>query len=121
MNHAELEEVATEEKRNNAMPEIVAEVENLEQYNSIFLGYPIWYADMPRIIYSFLEQYDLSGKTIVPFVTSGGSGFSNTIQTIAEQEPDAIVVTDVLSISRTAVQDEEEEIVKWIKELGYLK
>lgn len=119
MDHAELEEVATEEKRNNAMPEIAAEVENLEQYNTIFLGYPNWYADMPRIIYSFLEQYDLSGKTIVPFVTSGGSGFSNTVQTIAEQEPDAVVVTDGLSISRTAVQDAEQEIIQWVNELGY--
>lgn len=76
---------------------------------------------MPRIIYSFLEQYDLSGKTIVPFVTSGGSGFSNTIQTITEQEPDATVVTDGLSISRTEVQDAEQEIIQWVNELGYSK
>ncbi|VYU58545.1 flavodoxin [Eubacterium callanderi] len=121
MDHGELEEVATEEKRNNAMPEITAEVENLEQYDTIFLWYPNWYADMPRIIYSFLEQYDLSGKTIVPFVTSGGSGFSNTIQTIAEQEPDATVVTDGLYISRTEVQDAEQEIIQWVNELGYSK
>lgn len=99
MNHEELEEVATKEKRNNAMPEIAAQVENIEQYETIFIGYPNWYADMPRIIYSFLEQYDLSGKTIIPFVTSGGSGFSNTISTIADLEPDANVETDGFSIS----------------------
>lgn len=121
MNHAELEEVATEEKRNDAMPEIAAGVENIEQYNTIFLGYPNWYADMPRIIYSFLDQYDLSGKTIVPFVTSGGSGFSNTISTIADLEPDAEVITDGLSISRNVVQDAEEDIVQWVKDLGYAK
>ena len=121
MNHADLEEVATEEKRSNAMPEIVAEIENIEQYNTIFLGYPNWYSDMPRIIYSFLDQYDLSGKTIVPFVTSGGSGFSNTISTIADMEPDAEVITDGLSISRDVVQDAEEDIVQWVKDLGYAK
>lgn len=118
MNHAELEEVATEEKRNNAMPEIAAEVQNIEQYDTIFLGYPNWYADMPRIIYSFLDQYDLSGKTIVPFVTSGGSGFSNTISTIADLEPDANVITDGLSISRNVVQDAEADIIEWVEGLG---
>ena len=121
MNHAELEEVATEEKRNNAMPEIAMQVENIEQYEIIFLGYPNWYADMPRIIYSFLEQYDLSGKTIIPFVTSGGSGFSNTISTITDLEPDANVITDGLSISRMAVQDAEQEIIQWVTNLGYAK
>ena len=121
MNHAELEEVATEEKRTNAMPEIAAQVENIEQYETIFLGYPNWYADMPRIIYSFLEQYDLSGKTIIPFVTSGASGFSNTIRSITDLEPDANVVTDGLSISRAAVQDAKQEIIQWINDLGYKK
>lgn len=119
MDHAELEEVATEEKSNNAMPEIAAEVENMEQYNTVFLGYPNWYADMPRIIYSFLDKYDLSDKTVVPFVTSGGSGFSDTINTITELEPEAEVITDGLSISRNVVQDAESDIIEWLKSLGY--
>lgn len=83
--------------------------------------YAIWYADMPRIIYSFLDQYDLSGKTIVPFVTSGGSGFSNTISTIADLEPDANVITDGLSISRNVVQDAEADIIEWVEGLGLSK
>lgn len=76
---------------------------------------------MPRIIYSFLDQYDLSGKTIVPFVTSGGSGFSKTISTIADLEPDANVITDGLSISRNVVQDAEADIIEWVKRLGLSK
>lgn len=119
MDHAELEEVATEEKRSNAMPEIAAEIENPEQYTTIFLGYPNWYGDMPRIIYSFLEQYDLSGKTIVPFVTSGGSGFSNTISTIADLQPNATVITDGYSVTRNKVQDAEQEMIAWVNDLGY--
>lgn len=119
MNHAELEEVATEEKRQNAMPEIAAQVEDMDQYTTVFLGYPNWYADMPRIIYSFLDQYDLSGKTIVPFVTSGGSGFSNTISTIQDLEPDATVITDGYSISRTRMEDAETGVMDWLTGLGY--
>lgn len=93
-------------------------VENLEQYDTIYLGYPNWYADMPRIIYSFLEQYDFSGKTIVPFVTSGGSGFSNTIRTIAELEPDANVITDGFSVSRNTVADAKQDIIDWLAGLN---
>lgn len=121
MDHAELEEVATKEKRDNAMPEISATVENIEQYDTIFLGHPNWYADMPRIIYSFLDQYDLSGKTIVPFVTSGGSGFSNTISTITDLEPNATVIKDGFSVNRNSVADAEQDIIKWLGDLGYTK
>ena len=71
---------------------------------------------MPMIMYSFLDQYDLSGKTIVPFVTSGGSGFSDAISTIEKMEPDADVVTDGLSISRNVVQDAEQDIIDWLSE-----
>lgn len=79
-------------------------------------GFPNWYYDMPMIMYSFLDQYDLSGKTIVPFVTSGGSGFSDAISTIVEMEPDATVITDGLSISRNVVQDAEQDIIDWLNE-----
>ena len=59
-------------------PEIANKVENMEQYDTIFVGFPIWWYVAPTIVNSFLEQYDLSGKVIVPFATSGGSGMGNT-------------------------------------------
>ena len=62
-------------------------MENLDSYDIIFLGYPNWNADLPMPLYTLLEQTDLSGKTIVPFTTHGGSGFSRTIQTIQELQP----------------------------------
>ena len=74
---------------------------------------------MPRILYSFFNDYDLSGKTVIPFVTSGGSGFSNTISTIEELEPEADVITDGFSVSRNTVQDAENDIIEWLKKLGY--
>ena len=71
------------------------------------------------VLYSFFKEYDFKGKTIIPFVTSGGSGFSDTISTIAELEPDATVVEDGYSVTRDVVQDAENEIVSWLKEQGY--
>ena len=83
--------------------------------------FPNWYYDMPMIMYSFLDQYDLTGKTVVPFVTSGGSGFSDAISTIKDMEPEADVVTDGLSISRNVVQDSESDIIEWLTEKGFIQ
>lgn len=69
------------------------------------------------ILYTFLEQYDLSGKTIIPFNTHGGSGFSGTIGTIRELEPGATVL-DGLSISRNDIQDARQEITDWVNGLN---
>ena len=81
-------------------PEIQDLPADLSGYDTLFIGYPNWNADLPMPLYTFLEEYDLSGKTIIPFTTHGGSGFSRTIDTIAELEPDAQVEEDGLAISR---------------------
>lgn len=119
--HSALEAIAQKEQQENARPEISGKVENIEQYDTVFFGFPNWYYDMPQIMYSFLDQYDLSGKTIVPFVTSGGSGFSDAISTIEQMQPDAKVVKDGLSISRNAVQNSEQDIMAWLKNKGYIQ
>lgn len=80
------------ENDEKARPALASHVENLDNYNVIFLGFPNWWYDMPMAVYSFLDEYDLSGKTIVPFCTSGGSGFSRSIDTIRELEPGATVL-----------------------------
>ena len=59
-------------------PEIAEEVENMGQYDTVFVGFPIWWYEAPRIIHTFLESYDFSGKTVIPFATSGGSGMGKT-------------------------------------------
>ncbi len=69
-------------------------------------------------VYTFLEEYDLGGKTIIPFVTHGGSGFSGTLNTIAELQPDAQVSENTLSLSRNSVADSEREVVLWAESLG---
>lgn len=108
------------ENRERPRPELASHIENLEDYEIIYLGFPNWYYDMPMAVYSFLDEYDLSGKTIVPFSTSGGGGFSNTISVIREEEPAAKVITDGFTVthSRTAGTTPE-EIGTWLSGLGF--
>lgn len=118
LDHDPLVDQAAEEQDEEARPELASQIENLDQYNTILLGYPNWWGDMPMPLYTFLEEYDLSGKTIIPFTVHGGSGFSNTVNTIAELQPGASVSEEGLSISRNSVADAEEEISSWAAGLG---
>ena len=73
------------------------------------------------ILYTFLEEYDLSGKTIIPFNTHGGSGFADTISTIADLQPQAEVLEDGFTVSRNDVQEAESDIIAWLNGLGNTK
>lgn len=115
--HETLVDQALDEQDRGYRPAIKDTVENMDDYEVIYLGYPNWWGDMPMILYSFLEQYDLTGKTIVPFNTHGGSGFSQTISVIAELQPNATVVQDGLTISRDHIQDAEQEIIDWTQKV----
>lgn len=115
--HDALLEFAYEEKAENARPELATQIENLDSYDVIFLGFPNWNADLPMPLYTFLETYDFSGKTIIPFTTHGGSGFSRTIETISGLQPGATVISDGLSISRNSVPEAEGEVVDWVNSL----
>lgn len=118
--HDPLLEFAYNERAEGARPELAAQMENLDSYDIIFLGYPNWNADLPMLLYTLLEQTDLSGKTIVPFTTHGGSGFSRTIQTIQELQPNATVISDGLSISRNGVAQAEGDVASWVSGLGLI-
>lgn len=110
-------DVGQQEQSDNARPALASQVENLDQYDTVFLGYPNWWGDMPMAVYSFLDEYDLSGKTIIPFVTHGGSGFSGTQNAIAELEPGATVL-DGLSVRDSGVADAQADVESWIAGLG---
>ena len=118
--HNELLQVAQEEIRQNARPEIDGTIENFDSYDTVFVGYPNWNADMPYILYTFFETYDFSGKTIVPFNTHGGSGFSDTQKTIAKLEPNATML-EGKSISRNSIEGAGQEIIDWLDSIGMLK
>lgn len=116
--HDPLLEFAYNERAEDARPALSAQIEKLDQIDVIFLGYPNWNADLPMPLYTFLEENDLSQKTIIPFVTHGGSGFSRTIQTIQSLQPDATVIENGLSVSRNDVSDAQAEVSSWIADLG---
>ena len=107
-----------EERNADARPELATHVENLDSYDVIFLGFPNWWGDMPMAMYSFLDEVDLSGKTIVPFVTSGGSGFSRTISTIESMESGS-TVQEGLSISGSSATGAQDQVNEWLSGLGY--
>ncbi|RHP30972.1 flavodoxin [Lachnotalea sp. AF33-28] len=110
-------DIAQEEKASDARPAIAETVEDFAQYDVVYFGFPNWWGDMPMILYTFLDDYDFSGKTIAPFVTSGGSGFSSTISAIESLEPDATVV-DGLSLSSSAAAEPSDEVTEWLSPAG---
>lgn len=116
--HDSLVDQAADEQDENVRPALKTTIDNLDDYDVIFLGYPNWWGDMPMPLYTFLEAYDFSDKTIIPFNTHGGSRFSSTISTIEELQPNATVIEDGLTISRNDVTDAESEIVDWVESLG---
>ena len=115
--HQELLEFAAAEMERNDRPELSTHIDNLDDYDVIFLGFPNWNADLPMPMYTFLEEYDLSGKTIIPFTAHGGSGFAGTISTISRLQPDAAVETDGFSVSRNSVADAQDDVIAWVQGL----
>jgi flavodoxin len=109
----EVVDFAQEEQAQDARPAIANTLENLEAYDTIYLGYPNWWGDMPMILYSFLDEYDLAGKTIAPFVTSSSSGLSGTVSSIQNAEQDA-TVTEGLSIRENDLDDTENAVSEWL-------
>ena len=97
-----------------ARPAISGSVENMEQYSIVFIGYPIWWGDAPRILSTFMESYDFSGKTIVPFCTSGGSGVGSSASNLEALTEGATW----LSGTRLNGGSSYETIVDWVNGLG---
>lgn len=117
-NYNDLLDIAQEEQNENARPILSTQIDNMEDYDTIFLGYPIWWGDMPMALYTFLDEYDLSGKIIAPFTTSGGSGLSGTPENIKDEEPNA-TVTEGLSIRDDDVESSQSEVDEWLYEIGF--
>lgn len=115
----ELFDYTKAEQDNDERPEISGSVENMEQYDTVFIGYPIWWYEVPQIIKTFLDDYDLSGKKVIPFNTHEGSRDGGTYDYIAEQEPDAEVLEGLPIRGGDMQKDQSETVQNWLKELGY--
>jgi flavodoxin len=116
-NYDETIDVGQSEKDNGIHPELSTHIENLDQYDTVFVGFPNWWYGMPMVMYSFFDEYDFSGKTVIPFCTSGGSAFSDAIEEIQNLEPGATVL-DGLHIGASSVTDAESSVNEWVAELG---
>lgn len=110
-------DIAKQEKQEGARPAIAGSIDNIDQYDVIYVGYPNWWSDMPMILYTFFDDYDLSGKTIAPFCTSGGGGLVNTVNSIREAEPDA-EVAEGLHINGSAASDPDQAVGEWLDHLN---
>lgn len=107
--------VAKQEKENNVRPQLSTIMENIESYDVIFLGYPNWWSDMPMAVYTFLESYDFSGKTIIPFCTHEGSGLSSTERSITDICKGATILKG-LALKGSVAQNSQDKATIAIKE-----
>ena len=103
-----------EQNDDDARPKIENTIDNIESYDTIYLGYPIWWGDVPKIILTFLDTYNLNGKTIVPFCTSGSSDISTSVNTLRNYNSNI----NVLDGRRFSTLNDESDISNWISELG---
>ena len=118
--HKELIDAAKKESDGDARPALATHIKNLKDYDVVFVGFPNWWYDMPQPLYTFFDEYDFSGKTVIPFCTHGGSRFSGAIKTIRELEPQATVL-DGYSVARDRVTDSKDGVLKWLEKIGMKK
>ena len=118
--HKALIDAAKAEIDNNARPKLATHIENLKDYDVVFVGFPNWWYDMPMPLYSFFDEYDFSGKTVIPFCTHGGSRFSGAIKTIRELEPKATVLNGY-AIARDRVPESKDGVLKWLEKIEMKK
>ena len=111
-------DLAKKEKADDARPQFKELSINPEDYDVIFVGYPIWWYTLPMMMYTFFETYDFSGKTLIPFNTHEGSGDSGTYKTIQELEPNATVL-EGLAIRGNKIADAQAEVKQWLETLKY--
>jgi len=112
-------EIATDEKNSNARPEIKGKVGNIDQYETIFIGFPIWWGTHPMAMATFLESHDLEGKTVIPFCTHGGGGVDQGFIDVQKLSPRANHRKG-LSLSGSRAGSAGSQIEKWLKECNVI-
>jgi len=110
---------AQEEKRTNARPELTDRVKHMDSYEVVYIGYPNWWGTVPMAVCTFLEAYDFSGKTMVPFCTHEGSGMGSSGRDIKKLCPNAKVLSG-LAIQGGSVNRADGELSSWLKKLGLI-
>lgn len=116
-NYNELLDIAQQEQDDDARPALAASIENWDDYDTIYLGYPVWWYDAPQIIKTFLETYNTSGKLLIPFCTSGGSSIEQTLPSIEQLASGATIATG-LTLDGDSVSSQLDQVDSWLGDLG---
>ena len=112
-------DIAQEEQANGARPAIAETVENFEQYDTVYFGFPNWWYGVPMALLSFLDHNDLSGKQVCLFCSHGTGGLANSVEIITEAVPDAEISDNIFDCYEEEAAGSEEVIIEWVNELGY--
>lgn len=107
-----------EEMNAGTLPELVASDLDVSQYDTVFIGYPVWATNAPQAIFSFLSQYDLSGKTVIPFCTHDGYGAGSSYSDIAEAIDGETAFLDGLAIEAPDVPESADTVESWLRDIG---
>ncbi|MDR0711175.1 MAG: NAD(P)H-dependent oxidoreductase [Prevotellaceae bacterium] len=106
--------VAKKEQQDSARPPLAAEVKDMAAYDVVFVGYPNWWGTMPQVLFTFLEKYKLSGKTVVPFCTHGGGRWGRSLNDMKKRCPDATIL-EGLAIGGNMSRRSKDDVVKWLQ------
>jgi len=112
---------AREEFNNNFRPALANKIENLENYDTVFLGFPIWFSSVPMVILTFLETHDLSNKTVIPFSTRGGGNIGESVERVRKALPNSTVLDGFHDINRANFSQARELTENWMKNAGYCR
>ena len=113
-----MKEKAKEQQDNEEKPELASRIQSFENYQTLFFVYPIWHDKMPMAFYSLMDEYDFSGKTIVPVAINDGSGISGTIEEIKSLEPTAVVADQGYEQTVDNINNSKEDIENWLEEIS---
>ncbi|WP_327672743.1 MULTISPECIES: flavodoxin [unclassified Streptomyces] len=117
--HEETLDITEAQQKENARPKLKKLVKNIDDYDAVFIGYPIWWYDLPMAMYSFLEQQDLKGKKVILFSVHGGNELADTVEVITDGLTESTVVQNAFTISRDDMESVESELNPWLDALGY--
>lgn len=112
-------EQASKELKENYRPQLATEVKNMESYDIVFVGYPNWWGTMPMAVFSFLEKYNLSGKTIIPFCTHEGSRLGQSVSDITKLCSKSTILEGI-AIRGSSVKTAENDVSQWLKKIGII-
>lgn len=124
VDYEETKTVATRERENDERPAYVGSIDSWDQYDTVFVGYPIWWGGAPMILYTFMEDYDWADKTVIPFNTHEGSGQGNTVAQIERLCPGAKLLQGLAIRGSKAQNDEEgtaQDVANWLNGLDLAK